>query len=189
MGPFRARHDHRTHARQHGRSPVRSSVDAVHGHAVHPVQHRGVPDGLEDPVLKGMPRTFTAFTGHKEAIRSLPAHAVTLASSSTCPVHAFRLGRNVYAIGGDGCMQEVDRRATRLIAVSFAVLAIHLAKVQTYLSFTRWDSLGLDLGPRRGGKLEQRVWRCVRRRTRGAPPEPGPDHGDRAGRAGRESEL
>ncbi|HVM01726.1 MAG TPA: phospho-N-acetylmuramoyl-pentapeptide-transferase [Acidimicrobiales bacterium] len=34
-----------------------------------------------------------------------------------------------------------------VVSVGFAVLAIHLAKVQTVVSFTRWDSLGLDLGP------------------------------------------
>ena len=30
-------------------------------------------------------------------MRTLPREAVLLASSATCPVHAFRIGRNVYA--------------------------------------------------------------------------------------------
>jgi phospho-N-acetylmuramoyl-pentapeptide-transferase len=34
-----------------------------------------------------------------------------------------------------------------LVSVSFAVLAINVADVKTDLSFTRWDSVGLDLGP------------------------------------------
>jgi phospho-N-acetylmuramoyl-pentapeptide-transferase len=34
-----------------------------------------------------------------------------------------------------------------VVSVSFAVLAINLAKVHTHLSFTRWDSLDIDLGP------------------------------------------
>ena len=34
-----------------------------------------------------------------------------------------------------------------IVSVSFAVLAINLAKVDTNLSFTRWDSIGLELGP------------------------------------------
>ena len=34
-----------------------------------------------------------------------------------------------------------------LVSVGFSVLAINLAKVDTSLSLTRWDSLGLDLGP------------------------------------------
>ena len=37
------------------------------------------------------------FLGHKEAVRRLPDGAVLLASSTTCPVQAFRLGEHVYA--------------------------------------------------------------------------------------------
>ncbi|MGZ5415980.1 MAG: glutamine amidotransferase [Nocardioides sp.] len=54
-------------------------------------------EGRADPLTGALPDAFEAFTGHKEAIRSLPPHAVTLALTSTCPVHAFRVGRNVYA--------------------------------------------------------------------------------------------
>lgn len=53
--------------------------------------------GASDPILEGLPRTFNAFVGHKEAIRSLPASATLLASSPTCPVQMFRVGANVYA--------------------------------------------------------------------------------------------
>ncbi|MDQ0869933.1 GMP synthase (glutamine-hydrolyzing) [Arthrobacter sp. V1I9] len=53
--------------------------------------------GLTDPVLSGMPRTFTAFTGHKEACTVLPAHAVLLARSAACPVQMFRIRTNLYA--------------------------------------------------------------------------------------------
>lgn len=53
--------------------------------------------GREDPLLGTMPTAFDAFLGHKEAVTVLPAGAVLLASSADCPVHAFRLGRNVYA--------------------------------------------------------------------------------------------
>ncbi|TXK20158.1 glutamine amidotransferase [Microbacterium wangchenii] len=53
--------------------------------------------GLLDPLLAGMPRTFDAFVGHKEAISDLPAPAVLLASSPSCPVQMFRVGHNVYA--------------------------------------------------------------------------------------------
>jgi GMP synthase (glutamine-hydrolysing) len=53
--------------------------------------------GRADPLTCVLSRSFEAFTGHKEAIRELPPHAVNLASSSTCPVQAFRIGRNVYA--------------------------------------------------------------------------------------------
>ena len=50
-----------------------------------------------DPILAGLPPTFNAFVGHKEAIRSLPASATLLGSSPTCPVQMFRVGANVYA--------------------------------------------------------------------------------------------
>src|SRR5690349_17096138 len=53
--------------------------------------------GREDPLFGVLPATFAAFLGHKEAVSRLPDGAVLLASSPTCPVHAFRLGRHVYA--------------------------------------------------------------------------------------------
>jgi GMP synthase (glutamine-hydrolysing) len=54
-------------------------------------------EGRQDPLLAGLPATFDAFAGHKEAISRLPGHAVLLASSPTCPVQAFRVGSAVYA--------------------------------------------------------------------------------------------
>ncbi len=53
--------------------------------------------GARDPILAGLPRTFNAFVGHKEAIASLPDSATLLASSPSCPVQVFRVGANVYA--------------------------------------------------------------------------------------------
>lgn len=55
------------------------------------------PDGRQDPLFRGLPDTFSAFTGHKEAISVLPPHAVRLAENPACPVQAFRVGANVYA--------------------------------------------------------------------------------------------
>jgi GMP synthase (glutamine-hydrolysing) len=55
------------------------------------------PGGRRDPLLAGLPGTFDAFVGHKEAISKLPGHAVLLAGSAACPVQAFRVGANVYA--------------------------------------------------------------------------------------------
>ncbi len=54
-------------------------------------------EGRQDPLLRGLPVTFDAFVGHKEAISRLPDHAVLLADSPTCPVQAFRIGAHVYA--------------------------------------------------------------------------------------------
>jgi GMP synthase (glutamine-hydrolysing) len=53
-------------------------------------------EGRQDPLLAGLPATFDAFVGHKEAISGLPDHAVLLASSPTCPVQAFRVGSAIY---------------------------------------------------------------------------------------------
>jgi len=54
-------------------------------------------EGRRDPLLAGLPATFDAFAGHKEAISRLPGHAVLLASSPACRVQAFRVGSAVYA--------------------------------------------------------------------------------------------
>ena len=54
-------------------------------------------EGRRDPLLHGLPATFDAFVGHKEAISRLPRHAVLLASSPACPVQAFKIGSRIYA--------------------------------------------------------------------------------------------
>jgi GMP synthase (glutamine-hydrolysing) len=54
-------------------------------------------EGAADPLLGGLPPVFDAFLGHKEAVSVLPAGAVLLASSNTCPVQAFRIGHRVHA--------------------------------------------------------------------------------------------
>jgi GMP synthase (glutamine-hydrolysing) len=53
--------------------------------------------GAADPLLAGLPPTFEAFVGHKEAISVLPDSATLLASSPGAPVQMFRVGSNVYA--------------------------------------------------------------------------------------------
>lgn len=53
--------------------------------------------GKADPLLAGLPTTFRALVGHKEACDCTPPGAVLLASSATCPVQMFRVGQNVYA--------------------------------------------------------------------------------------------
>jgi GMP synthase (glutamine-hydrolysing) len=68
-----------------------------HAEPVGPVRVTLTPPGRRDALLRDLPATFDAFTGHKEAISRLPGHAVLLASSASCPVQAFRIGSNVYA--------------------------------------------------------------------------------------------
>ncbi len=53
--------------------------------------------GQEDPLLGVLPEVFDAFGGPKEAVTTLPPHAVALASSAGCPVQAFRVRNHVYA--------------------------------------------------------------------------------------------
>ena len=72
-------------------------VDRRHPEPVGAVEITVTPDGQQDPLFMQVPAAFEAFVGHKEAISRLPAHATLLASSATCPVQAFRIGRNVYA--------------------------------------------------------------------------------------------
>ncbi len=72
-------------------------VDRTYGEPISAVTITLTEDGVADPLLGGLPPTFDAFLGHKEAVTRLPEGAVLLASSATCPVQAFRLGANVYA--------------------------------------------------------------------------------------------
>jgi GMP synthase (glutamine-hydrolysing) len=54
------------------------------------------PEGIQDKLLLGMPESFEAISGHKEACEILPNEAVLLAASPTCPVHMFRVKHNLY---------------------------------------------------------------------------------------------
>ncbi len=72
-------------------------IDRTYGEPVGPVSVTLTDEGRSDPVFGVLPPVFDAFVGHKEAVRELPSHAVRLASSSGCPVQAFRVGSNVYA--------------------------------------------------------------------------------------------
>jgi GMP synthase (glutamine-hydrolysing) len=53
--------------------------------------------GQNDPLLQGLPDSFQAFVGHKEACQFVPEGGVLLASSSACPVQIVRFKRNIYA--------------------------------------------------------------------------------------------
>lgn len=72
-------------------------VDRTYGEAIGALPVRLSADGLADPLFGELPEVFNAYLGHKEAVSQLPEGGVLLASTDTCPVHAFRLGRNVYA--------------------------------------------------------------------------------------------
>ena len=72
-------------------------VDRQYSEPIGAVTITLTPEAEADPLLGGLPPSFDAFLGHKEAVSTLPRGAVRLASSQDCPVQAFRMGRNVYA--------------------------------------------------------------------------------------------
>ncbi|MGO1319595.1 MAG: glutamine amidotransferase [Galactobacter sp.] len=89
-------------------------VDRQYPEPVGPSTISVTDEGKTDPMLAGMPQTFTAFVGHKEAMSALPAGATLLATSGPAPVQMFRLGANVYAtqfhpgLDGRGLAQRID---------------------------------------------------------------------------------
>lgn len=72
-------------------------IDRTYGEGLGGATITLTPEGLVDPLLQGLPESFTAFTGHKEACTVLPPHAVLLATSPACPVQMFRIKENLYA--------------------------------------------------------------------------------------------
>jgi GMP synthase (glutamine-hydrolysing) len=72
-------------------------IDRTYGEPISVVPVTVTEAGASDPLLAGLPDTFNAFVGHKEAITRLPPSAVLLGSSPGCPVQMFRVGENVYA--------------------------------------------------------------------------------------------
>jgi GMP synthase (glutamine-hydrolysing) len=89
-------------------------IDRTYGEGLGGVTVSVTEEGLVDPLLKGLPGSFTAFVGHKEACTVLPGHAVLLASSQTCPVQMFRIKANLYAtqfhpeLDVDGLVTRID---------------------------------------------------------------------------------
>jgi GMP synthase (glutamine-hydrolysing) len=89
-------------------------VDKAYSEPIGAVTVKLTEEGRDDPVLGQLPATFDAFLGHKEGVRTLPHGAVRLAHSDTCPVQAFRIGRNVYAtqfhpeLDVEGIVKRID---------------------------------------------------------------------------------
>lgn len=89
-------------------------VDRTYGEPIGAVRVTLTDAGREDPLFGVLQGSFDAFLGHKEAVTVLPRSAVLLASSASCPVQAFRFGRNVYAtqfhpeLDVDGLCTRID---------------------------------------------------------------------------------
>lgn len=74
-----------------------ANISSRYAEPVGGVDVRLTPEGSSDPLLSGVPETFRALVGHKEACDDVPPGTVLLATSDSCPVQMFRLGTNVYA--------------------------------------------------------------------------------------------
>ena len=72
-------------------------VDRTYAEPIGAVTVTLTEEGRADPVLDGLPDSFEAYVGHKEACRKLPPTATLLAGSATCPVQMFRVRRKLYA--------------------------------------------------------------------------------------------
>ena len=72
-------------------------VDATYAEPVGAVTVAVTEEGRTDPLFATLPTAFSAFVGHKEAVRTPPPDAVVLATSPGCPVQAFRVKQNLYA--------------------------------------------------------------------------------------------
>jgi GMP synthase (glutamine-hydrolysing) len=72
-------------------------IDRTYAEPIGPVRVQLTDAGAADPVLAGMAPEFEAFVGHKEAVHTLPANGVLLATSASCPVQMFRVRTNLYA--------------------------------------------------------------------------------------------
>jgi len=95
-------------------SAVGALVDRTYTEPVGAVTVELTADGREDPLFAELPDVFDAYGGHKEAASSLPADVVRLATSTDCPVQAFRVGNNAYAtqfhpeLDADGICTRID---------------------------------------------------------------------------------
>jgi GMP synthase (glutamine-hydrolysing) len=95
-------------------SVIGATVDRSYPEPVAAVTITLTDSGRQDPLFVDLPDVFDAFGGHKEGASRLPPHVPCLASSTTCPVQAFRVGANVYAtqfhpeLDVDGICTRID---------------------------------------------------------------------------------
>ncbi|MFT4217935.1 MAG: glutamine amidotransferase [Micropruina sp.] len=72
------------------------TVDRTYGEGLGAVEVTLTPEAADDPLLAGVPASFEAFVGHKEACNGVPPGVTLLATGTTCPVQMYRYGANVY---------------------------------------------------------------------------------------------
>lgn len=74
-----------------------SSISGKYAEPVGGVDISITEEGMQDPLLQGMPKTIRVLLGHKEACDSIPPGSVLLATNAACPVQMFRVRQNIYA--------------------------------------------------------------------------------------------
>ena len=72
------------------------SMQLAGGEQAGPVQASLTVDGMNDPLLRGLPQEFSVIVGHKEGALDAPEALTVLARSATC-IQMVRAGHNVYA--------------------------------------------------------------------------------------------
>lgn len=72
------------------------TVDRTYGEGLGAVEVTLTPQAAEDPLLAGVPASFFAFVGHKEACNGVPPGVTLLGTGTACPVQMYRHGANVY---------------------------------------------------------------------------------------------
>ena len=142
-------------------------VDNAYGESAAPVEVTLTDEGAADPLLAGVPRTFAAYVGHKEAMSALPPGAVLLAEGadfimvkpaqphldvvaaaaevSPVPVAAYQISGEYAMIEAAAAHGWIDRKAS----IVESVLSIRRAGADTVLTYwaaelARWiqeDSL------------------------------------------------
>ena len=70
---------------------------AQYGEPAGPATIQLTASARQDPLLKGLPPSFPAFVGHKEACQAVPEVCTLLARSADCPVQMLRFQQNIYA--------------------------------------------------------------------------------------------
>lgn len=71
-------------------------IDRTYGETTSAVEITLTEHGRVDPLFEGVPDSFMAFTGHKEACSRTPNDAVLLATGTACPVQSYRVGDRAY---------------------------------------------------------------------------------------------
>lgn len=89
-------------------------VDRTYGETTSAVEVSLTEQGRSDPLFAGVPRTFMAFTGHKEACSRTPNDSVLLATGVACPVQSFRVGERAYVTQFHPEL-DVDRLVERMV--------------------------------------------------------------------------